>query len=215
MPPCGRAAVSSARYTSPMPPSPSFDTILYCEIVVPIIPVSPLLLSTDGAAGLYRLRQAMFTRRTSWRDLHLFWRERSPRCLSNCEIVWGVAQKQGRDRMEYRRLGKTGFDVSEISLGTWQVGGRWGSGFDDVNAERIIEKAIDAGINFIDTADVYENRQSEAAVAKVLQRRSERIYVATKCGRFVDPQCRRGVHTGSLEGIRREDRPTRDSRHWI
>ena len=37
--------------------------------------------------------------------------------------------------MQYRRLGKTGFDVSEISLGTWQVGGRWGSGFDDANAE--------------------------------------------------------------------------------
>lgn len=89
--------------------------------------------------------------------------------------------------MEYRRLGKTGFDVSEISLGTWQVGGRWGSGFDDANAERIIEEAIDEGINFIDTADVYENRQSEAAVARVVQRRSERVYVATKCGRFIDP----------------------------
>lgn len=94
--------------------------------------------------------------------------------------------------MDYRRLGKTGFDVSEISLGTWQVGGRWGSGFDDDNAERILDQAIDAGINFIDTADVYENRQSEAAVGRVVRRRSERVYVATKCGRFVNPHVDEG-----------------------
>ncbi len=89
--------------------------------------------------------------------------------------------------MEYRRFGKTGWNVSEISLGTWQVGGKWGSGFDDVLAESIIEEAIDKGINFMDTADVYENRQSEAAVARVLKRRSEQVYVATKCGRFLNP----------------------------
>ena len=102
--------------------------------------------------------------------------------------------------MEYRRLGKTGFDVSEISLGTWQVGGRWGSGFDDANAERIIEEAIDAGINFIDTADVYENRQSEAAVARVVRRRSERVYVATKCGRFIDPHVDENYTPEALRG---------------
>src|SRR5690242_12074514 len=64
--------------------------------------------------------------------------------------------------MNYRRLGKTGFNISEISLGTWQVGGRWGDPFDAANAERIIESAIDAGVNFIDTADVYSDRLSEA-----------------------------------------------------
>ena len=89
--------------------------------------------------------------------------------------------------MEYRRLGKTGFEVSEVSLGAWQVGGRWGSGFDDRLAERILDEAFDRGINFVDTADVYENRQSEAAVARVARRRSERVYVATKCGKFLDP----------------------------
>ena len=63
--------------------------------------------------------------------------------------------------MKYRRLGKTGFEVSEVSLGTWQVGGTWGSGFDNTNAETILEAAIDRGVNFIDTADVYEDRLSE------------------------------------------------------
>lgn len=100
--------------------------------------------------------------------------------------------------MKHRRLGKTGFDVSEISLGTWQVGGTWGSGFDDANAEAILEAAIDAGINFIDTADVYENRQSEAAVARVVRRRSERVYVATKCGRFIEPHVDERYTPGAL-----------------
>ncbi|RDY59538.1 aldo/keto reductase [Flagellimonas nanhaiensis] len=89
--------------------------------------------------------------------------------------------------MNYRRLGKTGLNVSEISLGTWQVGGKWGSGFDDVLAERIINEAIDAGINFIDTADVYEAGASEAAVGRIIRSRSEEVYLATKCGRQLSP----------------------------
>ncbi len=102
--------------------------------------------------------------------------------------------------MNRRRLGKTNFDVSEISLGTWQVGGKWGSGFDDANAESILETAIDRGVNFIDTADVYENRQSEAAVARVVRRRSERVYVATKCGRFINPHTNENYTPDALRG---------------
>jgi aryl-alcohol dehydrogenase-like predicted oxidoreductase len=103
--------------------------------------------------------------------------------------------------MRYRRLGKTGFEISEVSLGTWQVGGRWGSGFDDASAERILEDAIDRGVNFIDTADVYENRQSEAAVARVARRHSERIYIATKCGRFVQPHLDENYTPEALRGF--------------
>jgi aryl-alcohol dehydrogenase-like predicted oxidoreductase len=89
--------------------------------------------------------------------------------------------------MKYRKLGKTGFHISEISLGTWQVGGKWGSPFNEISAEKIIHTAIDNGVNFIDTADVYDNRLSEKAVGKVVRERSERVYVATKCGRFINP----------------------------
>ncbi len=94
--------------------------------------------------------------------------------------------------MNYRTLGKTGLNVSELSLGTWQVGGKWGSGFDEKNAERILNEAIDQGINFIDTADVYENRQSEAAVGRIIRSRSEEVYIATKCGRFISPHTNEG-----------------------
>ena len=89
--------------------------------------------------------------------------------------------------MNYRELGKTGFKVSEISLGTWQVGGTWGSGFDDALAEKILNEAIDEGVNFIDTADVYEAGASEAAVGRVVKSRSEEVFVATKCGRQINP----------------------------
>ena len=89
--------------------------------------------------------------------------------------------------MNYRILGKTGFKVSEISLGTWQVGGTWGSGFDDSLAEKILNDAIDQGVNFIDTADVYEAGASEAAVGRVVKSRSEEVFVATKCGRQINP----------------------------
>ncbi|MGC9313291.1 MAG: aldo/keto reductase [Sediminispirochaetaceae bacterium] len=94
--------------------------------------------------------------------------------------------------MRYRRLGKTDLKVSEVSLGTWQVGGKWGSGFDDRNAERILHQAIDSGINFIDTADVYEDGKSEAAVGRVVRSRSEHVYVASKCGRKIEPHISEG-----------------------
>ena len=100
--------------------------------------------------------------------------------------------------MNYRKLGKTNLNISEISLGTWQVGGKWGSGFNDTTAEKIINTAIDNGVNFIDTADVYENGLSEAAVGRVLRSRSEEVYIATKCGRQIDPHVDAGYTVKAL-----------------
>lgn len=89
--------------------------------------------------------------------------------------------------MIYRTLGKTNFNISEISLGTWQVGGKWGSPFDPNNAETILKTAIDNGINFIDTADVYSDGLSEKAVGKAVKSYQQKIYIATKCGRKFQP----------------------------
>ncbi|MDI5949376.1 aldo/keto reductase [Flavobacterium yafengii] len=101
--------------------------------------------------------------------------------------------------MNYRRLGKTDFEISEISLGTWQVGGKWGSAFNDKTADELINTAIDNGVNFIDTADVYENGLSETAVGRVVRSRSERIYVATKCGRHINPHINEGYQPKVLQ----------------
>jgi len=105
--------------------------------------------------------------------------------------------------MKYRTLGKTGFKVSEISLGTWQVGGKWGSPFSFDTAQNILNKAVDHGINFIDTADVYgENLgESEKAVGKFIRSQSEQIYVATKCGRRLNPHNNETYTPKALRGF--------------
>ncbi|MFO7657680.1 MAG: aldo/keto reductase [Bacteroidales bacterium] len=101
--------------------------------------------------------------------------------------------------MKYRKLGKTGFEISEISLGTWQVGGKWGDLFDHGNADSILNTAVDAGINFIDTADVYGDGQSEKAVGRLVKSRKERIIVATKCGRKLSPHTNEAYNPGVLK----------------
>ncbi len=100
--------------------------------------------------------------------------------------------------MQLRTLGKTGIEVSAISIGTWQVGGKWGSSFDNANADTILNKAIDSGINFIDTADVYSDGESEKAVGRIVKSRSEKIYVATKCGRQIQPHVNEGYQPAVL-----------------
>lgn len=102
--------------------------------------------------------------------------------------------------MVFRTLGKTGFEISEISLGTWQVGGTWGSGFDHRSADRILKSAIDQGVNFIDTADVYEAGESEKAVGRAVKEAGKRIYVATKCGRQINPHTNEGYTPAALRG---------------
>jgi len=104
--------------------------------------------------------------------------------------------------MQHRTLGKTGFSISEISLGTWQVGGKWGEPFSHDNADRILNEAVDKGINFIDTADVYGDGESEKAVGRLVRSRAgERIYVATKCGRRLQPHTTEAYQPAALRGF--------------
>ncbi len=107
--------------------------------------------------------------------------------------------------MNYRILGKTGYKVSEVSLGTWQVGGGWGQPFNNTTAERILNEAIDEGVNFLDTADVYDGGLSEAAVGRVAQQRNKGgkhpVLVATKCGRWINPHTSEGYTPEVLKGF--------------
>lgn len=72
-------------------------------------------------------------------------------------------------------------------MGTWQLGGKWGEPFDENIAAKTLDRAIQSGVNFIDTADVYKDTKSEVAVGKAIKQVDKRIYVATKCGRQINP----------------------------
>lgn len=87
--------------------------------------------------------------------------------------------------MRRRRLGKTGYQVSEVGFGAWAIGGQWGSA-DDATSLHALHGAADHGINFFDTADVYGDGHSEQLIGRFLRERSgERFYVATKMGKRV------------------------------
>ncbi len=99
--------------------------------------------------------------------------------------------------MNYRTLGRTGWNVSEISFGAWAIGGSWGD-VDDKDSLAALNHAIDRGVNFIDTADVYGDGRSERLVAQLRKQRSETIYVATKAGRRLDPHTAAGYNRKNL-----------------
>ncbi len=95
--------------------------------------------------------------------------------------------------MRYRTLGRTGWQVSEISFGAWAIGSAWG-GVDDSESLAALHRAVDLGVNFIDTADVYGMGRSERLVARLRKERKETIYVATKAGRRLDPHTADGYN---------------------
>lgn len=88
--------------------------------------------------------------------------------------------------MQQRRLGNTGYDISEVSLGTWQLGGKWGAPFSEQDALATLSEAYDRGVNFFDTADGYQNGLSEKAVGQFLKSHPD-VHYTTKIGRKEEP----------------------------
>jgi aryl-alcohol dehydrogenase-like predicted oxidoreductase len=99
--------------------------------------------------------------------------------------------------MEYRELGRTGYKVSAVSFGAWAIGGTWGD-VDDAESLAALHRALDLGVNFIDTADVYGDGRSERLVARLRRERREPVYVATKAGRRLDPHVASGYNRQNL-----------------
>jgi aryl-alcohol dehydrogenase-like predicted oxidoreductase len=99
--------------------------------------------------------------------------------------------------MNYRTLGRTGWKVSEISFGAWAIGGAWG-GVDDKESLAALHAALDGGVNFFDTADVYGDGRSERLLAKLKKERKEKFYIATKAGRRLPKQTQEGYNHANL-----------------
>jgi aryl-alcohol dehydrogenase-like predicted oxidoreductase len=108
----------------------------------------------------------------------------------------------GKDRtLKYRDLGRTGMRVSEISLGTWAFGDGWGTVSED-DALGALNRAVDLGVNFLDTADVYGDGRSEKLIATLLKARpNDEILVATKAGRRLDPHTPEGYDYDNLSAF--------------
>ncbi len=103
--------------------------------------------------------------------------------------------------MKYRTLGKTGYKISEVSLGTWQLGGKWGDTYSEKTADEILNEAYDNGINFFDTADVYNDGLSEKSIGKFLKTKKDKVYIATKCGRKLNPHVADGYNKENIAGF--------------
>ncbi|MBI9045552.1 MAG: aldo/keto reductase [Anaerolineaceae bacterium] len=99
--------------------------------------------------------------------------------------------------MQYRKLGKTGYEVSAVSFGAWAIGGAWGS-VDDKDSTAALYSALDNGINFFDTADVYGDGRSEKLLAQLKKDRKDDIIIATKTGRRLDPHVTEGYNAEKL-----------------
>ena len=96
--------------------------------------------------------------------------------------------------MQYRELGRTGWRISSVSFGAWAIGGTWGE-VDDDESMAALHSALDLGVNFFDTADVYGDGRSERLLGRLRAERSEPFYVATKAGRRLQPHVAEG-YTG-------------------
>jgi aryl-alcohol dehydrogenase-like predicted oxidoreductase len=99
--------------------------------------------------------------------------------------------------MNFRTLGRTGWKISEISFGAWAIGGAWGQVTDEESLAAL-NQAIDSGINFLDTADVYGNGRSHRLIGKLKKARKEEIIVATKVGRRLPKQTVEGYSRANL-----------------
>ena len=102
--------------------------------------------------------------------------------------------------MQYRPLGRTGWNVSTISFGAWAIGGTWGD-VDDAESMGALHAALDAGVNFFDSADVYGDGRSERLIARLRKERSEPFYVATKAGRRLNPHVAEGYNRTNLRAF--------------
>jgi aryl-alcohol dehydrogenase-like predicted oxidoreductase len=99
--------------------------------------------------------------------------------------------------MNYRTLGRTGWQISDIGFGAWAIGGSWGV-VDDNESMATLHRALDLGVNFFDTADVYGDGRSERLLARLRKERREPFYIVTKAGRRLSPHVADGYNKANL-----------------
>ena len=99
--------------------------------------------------------------------------------------------------MEYRELGRTSWRVSAVSFGCWAIGGTWGP-VEDAESLAALRRAVELGVNFFDTADVYGDGRSERLLARLRRECGKPILIATKAGRRLSPHTAAGYTRENL-----------------
>lgn len=99
--------------------------------------------------------------------------------------------------MQYRELGRTGWKVSALGFGSWAIGGTWGP-VEDAESFAALQRAVELGVNFFDTADVYGDGRSERLLGRLRRQYGETIHIATKAGRRLDPHVAEGYNRANL-----------------
>ena len=102
--------------------------------------------------------------------------------------------------MKFRKFSNSGWQVSEIGLGCWAIGSEWGD-VSKEDANEVLKTSLDNGVNFFDTADVYGDGRSEQFIGELLKSTSEKIYVATKSGRRLNPHNSEGYNPQKIESF--------------
>src|SRR6188474_856406 len=102
--------------------------------------------------------------------------------------------------MQYRELGRTGWKLSAVSFGTWAIGAEWGV-VNDQESLAALHRALDRGVNFFDTADVYGDGRSERLLARLRKERKEPFYITTKAGRRLPKQTVEGYNKKNIGGF--------------
>ncbi len=103
--------------------------------------------------------------------------------------------------MKTRPFGSTGFNITEIALGTWQLGSVWGEPFDKEVALNTLKNATNAGINAFDTADVYQDGKSEEIIGEYLKTLDDKPFIITKTGRRLPAQTKEGYNEANIRGF--------------
>ena len=100
--------------------------------------------------------------------------------------------------MKQRTFSNTGWKISEIGLGCWAIGSEWGE-VSEHDARSVLKTALNSGVNFFDTADVYGDGRSEKFIGELIHSTSEKFFVSTKAGRRLDPHISEGYNLHNIE----------------
>src|ERR1017187_9170753 len=182
----------------PRPLPPTSTGLSRARRTIPVACCASMRVRSESIAAMFH-RLARVGPRMSPRSASAIPRRRKGRGIHprRVRIVSHLSLQACWLSMDYRQLGRTGWNVSTISFGAWAIGGTWGP-VEDTDSLKALHRAVDLGLNFFDTADVYGDGHSEQLLARLKKERKENFYITTKAGRRLPQQTPEGYSRENL-----------------